>query len=135
MATPPAPVTQVTATKLSFWQKIGGWFHKEAVVVETDLKAMLTSPEVTALETGFTALAKTDLGQLATEAVTSAMDIETGKVNFSQAAAALLTSAKALGKTLTDSTVTTLIAAAQQKVQSITGTTTTVVSPPTAPTA
>ncbi len=123
--TPPAVPATVTATKLSFWQKIGSWFHKEAVVVETDLKAILTSPEVQALETGFTALAKTDLGQLATEAVTAAMNIETGSVNFSQAASALIASAKALGKSLTDSTVTTLIAAAQQKVQSITGTTTT----------
>lgn len=89
-------------------------------MLETDIKAMLTSPEVQALEAGFTALAKTDLGQLATEAVTAAMNIETGQVNFSAAASALITSAKAFGKTLTDSTVTTLIAAAQQKIQSIT---------------
>jgi hypothetical protein len=120
MGTTPAPTPTVTvaATKLSFWQKLEGWFHKEAVVVETDIKAILSSSEVQALETGFTALAKSDLGQLAVEAVTSAMNVETGAVSFSAAASALVASAKALGKSLTDSTVTTLIAAAQQKVQS-----------------
>ena len=112
-------------TKQSFWAKIGAWFHKEAVVVETDLKALITGPEAQALEAGFTALAKTELGMLATEAVTAAADLNSGKVNFSQAAASLFANAKAAGKTLTDSTVTTLIAAAQQKLQSITGISTT----------
>ena len=120
MSTTPVPV-QVTAAKLSFWQKLEAWFHKEAVVVETDLKAILSSTEVQSLEAGFTALAKTDLGQLATEAVTAALNVETGHVSFTAAATSLIAGAKALGKSLTDSTVTTLIAAAQQKVQSVTG--------------
>jgi hypothetical protein len=120
--TPSATGTIATATitKQSFFQKLGAWFHKEAVVVEQDIKAIISGPEVTALEAGFTALAKTELGMLATEAVTAASDLNTGKVNFSQAAASLLANAKAAGKTLTDSTVTTLIAAAQQKLQSVT---------------
>jgi len=124
VSTNSAPIQAVSAIKLSFWQKIGSWFHKEAVTVETDLKALLSSSEVTSLETGFTALAKTDLGQLAVEAVTAATDLNTGKVSFSAAASSLISSAKSLGKSLTDSTVTTLIAAAQQKVQSVTGITT-----------
>lgn len=111
----------VTPTKISFWQKLETWFHKGAVIVGTDIKAMLTTPEAEALETGFIALLKTDLGKLASEAVTAATDIETGKVNFSAAADSLLKSAEGLGKTLTDSTVTTLIAAAQQKVQATFG--------------
>ena len=115
------PAGPVTAAKLSFWQKLENWFHREAVVIETDIKAILASSEVQALEAGFTALAKTDLGKLAAEAVTEAMDLETGKINFSQAAAKLIADDKALGKDLTDSTVTTLIAAAQQKVQSLSG--------------
>ena len=128
MSTSPTPTPAAaapTATKVSFWQKLEGWFHKEAVVVETDLKSLLTSPEVTALETGFTALAKSDLGQLAAEAVTAAMDVNTGKVNFTAAASQLVTDAKKVGKTLTDSTVTTLIAAVQQKMQSTFGVATT----------
>lgn len=131
MATIPTPVPTppISASKLSFWQKIGAWFHKEAVVVETDIKAILNSSEVQALETGFTALAKTDLGKLAVEAVTAAMNIETGSVSFGLAASTLIASAKAVGKSLTDSTVTTLIAAAQQKIQSITGTVTTPAPP------
>jgi len=131
MSTAPViPQTQVTATKLSFWQRIGAWFHKEAVVVEDDIKALLTGPEAQALETGFTALAKSDLGQLAVEAVTSAMDMETGKVSFGQAASTLIDSAKKMGKNLADSTVTALIAAAQQKIQSVTGITTAPAPPP-----
>ncbi|SRR5260221_223410 len=115
-----APVT-VSQVKLSFWQKIEAWFHHEVVVVETDIKAILTSPEVQALESGFTALAKSDLGKLAVEAVVAATDIQTGHVSFQAAATSLINSAKTLGKELTDSTITTLIAAAQQKVQSLTG--------------
>lgn len=127
MSTPAAPV--VSALKITFWQKLESWFHKEAVIVEDDIKAILTSPEVQALESGFTALAKTDLGKLAAEAVTAAMDLETGKINFSAAASALIASAKLMGKSLTDSTVTTLIAAVQQKVQSYSGVTTTPTTP------
>lgn len=113
------------AAKVSFWQKIEGFFHKAAVVVETDIKAMLSSPEVEALEAGFTALAKSEFGQIASIAVTEAMEVETGKVNFSAAYAAIVAAAKAAGKTLTDSTITALIAAAQQKVQQFSSTTTT----------
>lgn len=118
---PLTPVTSVTVAKVSFWQKIEAWFHKQEIIVETDIKAILNSSEVKSLEDGFTALAKTELGQLAAEAVTAAMEIETGKINFSAAASSLIASAKSLGKTLTDSTVTALIAAAQQKVQSLSG--------------
>lgn len=113
--------TVASPAKLSFWKKLEGWFHKEAVVIEADLKAILNSSEVQAIETGFTALAKSDLGKLAAEAVTAAISLETGQVNFSAAAGTLLASAKAIGKTLSDSTVTTLIAAVQQKVQSTFG--------------
>lgn len=128
-AIPPVTMQSVTAVHLSFWQKIESWFHSEAVIVETDLKAILNSSEVQSLEAGLTALAKSDLGKLAVEAVTAAMNVETGTVSFSAAANSLISSAKAIGKSLTDSTVTTLIAAAQQKVQSITGISTTATSP------
>lgn len=121
MVTQANPLAAATPAKISFWQKIEAWFHKQEVVVDGDIKAILSSPEVLALEAGFTALAKTELGQLASVAVTEAMDITTGKVNFAAAASSLLASAKALGKNLTDSTVTTLIAAAQQKVQQFSG--------------
>jgi len=117
MSTTPTPIN-ATPAKLSFWQKLESWFHKEAVTLASELKALLSSSEAQALEAGFTALIKTDLGKLATEAVTAAMDVETGKVNFSAAASSLLASAKSLGHSLKDSTVTTLIAAAQQKVES-----------------
>ena len=123
MSTTPAPV--VTATKLSFWTKLGNWLHGEAVTVEADIVSILNSSEVKSLEAGFTALAKSDVGKLAVEAVTAAMNVETGTVSFSAAASGLIASAKAIGKSLTDSTVTTLIAAAQQKVQSATGVQTT----------
>ena len=120
----PAPLVNVSPTKYSFWQKLESWFHKEAVVIETDLKKLLSTTEVQQLEAGFTALVKTDLGHLATEAVTAAMDMQSGKVNFSAAASTLISSAETLGKKVTDSTVTTLIAAAQQKLQSTFGVTT-----------
>lgn len=112
------PSGLISATKVSFWQKLESFFHKEVVVIETDIKALLDSPDVVKLEEGFTALCKSDLGKLAVEAVTVALSVETGHVSFPAAAATLISSAKALGKTLTDSTVTTLIAAAQQKLQS-----------------
>lgn len=122
MSTPAAP-TAATATKLSFWQKIEGWFHKEAIVIENDLKALLSSQAVKDLESGFTALAKSEFGQIASIAVTAAMDVETGVVNFGQAYNAIATEVKAAGKTLTDSAITALIAAAQQKIQQFSHTT------------
>jgi hypothetical protein len=121
MATPTPPLAAVTPAKISFWQTLEAWFHHEAVVVEDDIKKILNSSEVQALETGFTALLKSDLGKLALEAVTAAASIETGTVSFTAAYNTLVAGAKALGKELTDSTITTLIAAAQQKLQSTLG--------------
>lgn len=105
----------------TFLDKLGAWFHNEVVIVEDDIKAVLNSAEVKALESSLTALAKSELGQLATEALVAATNLETGVVSFSLAAASLIESTKEKGKSLTDSMITLLIAAAQQKLQGITG--------------
>lgn len=120
-----APVTTVATAKVGFWKKIESWFHKVGIVLEADLKAILDSTAVKDLEAGLTALAKTDLGQIASVAVTEAMNVETGVVNFTQAYQAIGAQLKSLGKSFTDSAITAAIAAAQQKVQQISGTVTT----------
>lgn len=117
--TPNTPVPAAPATSPSVLQKIEAWFHKAKLKVEADL-TKIVGPELAGdLETAFAALLKTAEGQIAQKAVIEAADVATGQINVDQAVKATVAQIAATGKQISQSAATALVAAAQQKVQTL----------------
>jgi PAB1-binding protein PBP1 len=117
MSTTANPVT-AAATKESFAQKLEAWFMKLRGEIETDLTEVFGSSVAKDIESAASSILTTALGQAALQAVTSATDLQTGKINVSQAATAIGASAKSAGKTIASSTMDLLISVARQTVES-----------------
>jgi hypothetical protein len=121
MSSPVQPITRVTAAApihVSFLAKIEAFFKtvgSDIVKVET---AVLGANATTQLNTALKSMVEGPLGQVAVEAVTAAADLEKGTISVSQAASAIVSSAKAAGQTVGGSVVTALIAAAQAALES-----------------
>lgn len=117
--TPNTPAPAAPATSQSVLQKIEAWFHKAKLKVEADL-TKIVGPELAGdLETAFAALLKTAEGQIAQKAVIEAADVATGQINVDQAVKATVAQIAATGKQISQSAATALVAAAQQKVQTL----------------
>src|SRR5579862_8185807 len=119
MSTAPNATTQAAPNAhQSYLAKIESFFKKvgaEVLKVET---AIFGADATVKLNAAFKAAIEDPLGQLAIEAVTAAADLEKGTISFSAASAGLVSSAKAAGKNVEGSLVTTLIAAAQAALES-----------------
>jgi len=117
--------TTPAQTKESFVEKLESWFKKLKGEIQTDLSEVFGSTVAKDIETAASGILSTALGSAALEAVTAATDVQTGKINVSQAASAIGAAAKTAGKTVAASTVDLLISVARQTLESKLGIATT----------
>lgn len=110
--------SNTTSAKESFIQKLEAWFKKLGGEIQTDLTDVFGSTVASSIETAAKGILSTTLGAAALEAVTAATDVETGKINIRQAAAQVVASATAAGKTVGSSNVDMLLSFARQTLES-----------------
>jgi hypothetical protein len=127
MSTTVQPVVAAAAT--SELQKIWNWIKAKVVIVEADLAKIVGSKTAAELEAIGKTLLNSELGPLATAAITDATDIATGQMSVSKAISGLVSSAASNGKTVSQAAALQVIGLLQNSVSVPSAGTDTTVTP------